>query len=294
MAAQNMPAAEVDVTEDLVRDLLVEQHPDLADLPLVVVANGWDNVILRLGGDLSVRVPRRQAAAALVTNEQRWLPELALRLPLPVPVPLRRGVPTDFYPWHWSVCPWFDGELAADVAPVGRVVAQQLGRFLTALHTPAPVDLPVNAALRGGPIAALGDRFVGNVAALGTHIDASAVLARWDELAAAEEWSGEPQWLHGDLHTANVLLRDGSISAVIDFGDIGAGDPAVDLAIGWMLFDDRTRAVFRSALGGVDEATWQRAQAWGLHFALLYLLHSVDAPRFERMGRNLLAQLVAD
>ncbi len=289
-----MPAAEVEVSEDLVRNLLVEQHPDLAELPLVVVANGWDNVILRLGRDLSVRVPRRQVAVALVANEQRWLPELAPRLPLPVPVPVRRGVPTEFYPWHWSVCPWFDGDLAADVAPAGRAVARQLGGFLTALHTSAPDDLPVNAALRGGPIAALVERVAGNVAALGNRIDAPAVLARWDELSAVDEWSGDPQWLHGDLHTANVLVQDGAISAVIDFGDIGAGDPAVDLAIGWMLFDDRTRAVFRSSLAAADDATWQRAQAWGLHFALLYLLHSADAPRFERMGRYLLGQLMAD
>ncbi len=288
-----MPAAEVEVTEDLVRDLLVVQHPDLADLPLVVVANGWDNVILRLGRDLSVRVPRRQSAAALLVNEQRWLPELAPRLPVPVPVPVRRGAPTEFYPWHWSVCPWFDGDLAADVAPAGRDVARQLGEFLAALHTSASEDVPANAALRGGPIAALVERFVGNVAALGTRIDAPAVLARWDQLSAVDEWSGDPQWLHGDLHTANVLLQDGSISAVIDFGDLGAGDPAVDLAIGWMLFDDRTRAVFRSARGGVDDATWQRAQAWALHFAVLYLLHSADAPRFERMGRHLLARVMA-
>ncbi len=140
MAAQNMPAAEVDVTEDLVRDLLVEQHPDLVDLPLVVVANGWDNVILRLGRDLSVRVPRRQAAARLVANEQRWLPELAPRLPPSVPVPVRRGMPTGSYPWHWSVCPWFDGDLAADVAPAGRTVARQLGGFLGALHTSVRVE----------------------------------------------------------------------------------------------------------------------------------------------------------
>jgi aminoglycoside phosphotransferase (APT) family kinase protein len=293
VAAQNMPAAEVDVTEDLVRDLLVEQHPDLADLPLVVVANGWDNVILRLGRELSVRVPRRQAAARLVANEQRWLPELAPRLPLPVPVPVRRGVPTGFYPWHWSVCPWFDGDLAADVAPAGRTAARQLGGFLGALHTAAPDDLPANAALRGGPIAALVERVAANIAALGDRIDASAVLARWDELSAVEEWSGDPQWLHGDLHTANVLLQDGAISAVIDFGDIGAGDPAVDLAIAWMLFDERTRVVFRSSLATVDDAMWQRGQAWGLHFALVYLLHSADSPRFERMGGYLLAQVMA-
>ncbi len=168
-----MPAAEFDVTDDLVRRLLAEQHPDLAGRPLVLVANGWDNVIFRLDGDghddaaLTVRVPRRQLGADLVANEHRWLPELALRLPIAIPAPVRFGEPNDEYPWKWSVCPWFDGDVAADVAPddLDRE-ARRLGAFLGALHTPAPSDAPHNA-YRCGPVTEPRARFEGAVERLG-------------------------------------------------------------------------------------------------------------------------------
>ncbi len=149
MAALNVPAAEIEVTDDLVRRLLAEQHPDLADRPLSLVANGWDNVIFRLGDDLVVRLPRRQLAADLVLHEQRWLPELATRLPLAVPAPLRGGLPTTDYPWHWTIAPWFDGDVAADAALDDAMIeAQRLGAFLAALH----VDAPDGAQDDGGTI----------------------------------------------------------------------------------------------------------------------------------------------
>ncbi len=291
MAAQNMPAADVDIDEGLVRRLLDDQHPDLAHLPLTIVANGWDNVIFRLGSDLTVRLPRRQLAAELVANEQRWLGDLAPSLPIPIPAPLRFGLPNDSYPWRWSIGPWFDGEVAADVAfadPVAQAI--RLGRFVAALHTPAPVDAPFNA-FRGQPIGELRPRVAANTERLGAWIDGAAVATRFDELADVDDWSSEPVWLHGDLHSANVLVRDGAICAVIDFGDITSGDPAVDLAVGWMLFDTAALDAFRSSAGAIDDATWSRAQAWGLHFAVLYLLHSADNPRFTRMGTHLLERL---
>lgn len=292
-----MPAAEVDVTDDLVRRLLAEQCPDLAERPLVLVANGWDNVIFRLdGGDapLTVRVPRRQLGADLVANEHRWLPELAPRLPIAIPAPVRFGEPSDEYPWKWSVCPWFDGDVAADVTPdhLGRE-ARRLGAFLAALHTPAPSDAPHNV-YRCGPVTEPRPRFEGAVERLGSLVDGPRVRARWEELVCVEEWRGDPVWLHGDLHTANVIVRDGAISAIIDLGDVTAGDPAVDFAIGWMLFDDEDRSSLRTAAGGVDDATWSRAEAWALHFAMMYLLHSADSERFERMGTALLARLLGE
>ena len=118
---------------------------------------------------------------------------------------------------------------------------------------------------------------------------------RLAELAEVAAWDGPALWVHGDLHSANVLVHDGSISAVIDFGDLTSGDPAVDLAVAWMLFDEADRAVFRAAAGAsrsIDDATWQRGQLWALHFAVLYLLHSADAPRFQRMGTHLLAAVM--
>jgi aminoglycoside phosphotransferase (APT) family kinase protein len=294
VAAQNMPAAEFEVTEGLVRRLLTDQHPDLASRPLTLVANGWDNVIFRLGSDLTVRLPRRQLAADLVVHEQQWLPELAGRLPIPIPVPVRVGVPDARYPWRWSINPWFDGVVAADVELVDPArEARRLGEFVAALHTPAPGNAPPNA-FRGHPISEMRPRVAANVERLGAAIDQRAVLGRFDEFSRAEPWSGRPQWLHGDLHTANVLVSDGAISAVIDFGDITSGDPAVDLAIAWMLFQTDARAEFRRSAGVLNDATWDRARAWAVHFAVMYLLHSADSERFERMGTSLLDRVLAD
>jgi aminoglycoside phosphotransferase (APT) family kinase protein len=126
---------------------------------------------------------------------------------------------------------------------------------------------------------------------LEARVDADRVRARWQELVDVDEWNGPPVWLHGDLHTANVIVSEGTISAIIDLGDLTAGDPAVDFAIGWMLFDEAHLATFRDAAGGVDDATWSRAQAWALHFGLMYLLHSAESPRFERMGEHLLERI---
>jgi aminoglycoside phosphotransferase (APT) family kinase protein len=290
-----VPAAEIDVTEDLVRGLLDDQCPDLADRPLTLVANGWDNVIFRLGDDLVARVPRRQLGADLVQHEHRWLPDLAQRLPIPIAAPLRTGAPSDAYPWAWSICPWFDGEVAADTE-LGDppTEAQRLGDFVAAFHTPAPPEAPDNQ-FRGQPVAYLRPRIRDNIELLGSTIDAGSVAAQANHLLDVDDWGGPPLWLHGDLHTANLIVRNGEIVAVLDLGDITSGDPAVDLAVAWMLFGEDDRTTFRAAAGSVlavDDATWQRGQAWALHFALLYLLHSADSERFARMGRSLLSAVV--
>lgn len=286
-----MPAAEIDVTVDLVHALIVEQHPDLSDLALSPVANGWDNAIFRLGPTLAVRVPRRQVGADLVEHEHRWLPDMAEQLPIPIAAPVRIGRPSTVYPWAWSICPWFDGEVAADVAlsdPVGD--ARRLGAFVDSLHQPAPPDAPSNP-YRGQPVGDLRPRVQANVELLTSQVDGQRVLERFEHLASVDEWSGVPLWLHGDLHAANMVVLDGAISAVLDFGDLTSGDPAVDLAVAWMLFDDEARSAFRTAAGDIDDATWSRAQAWALHFALLYVLNSADNARFTHMGRSLLAAL---
>ena len=298
MGVQQIPAAEVDVDEDLVRRLLLDQHPDLADRRLTLLANGWDNVVVRIGDDLVARLPRRQMGADLVANEQRWLSEIARRLPIPIPAPVRVGGPGHGYPWAWSICAFFDGEVAADteISDPERE-ARRLGEFLAALHVKAPADAPANP-FRGHPVGELADRFEANLDTLAGdgRVDRRAVRRRWDELLDVGEWDGPPLWIHGDLHVANMIVRDGEIAAVIDFGDITAADPAVDFAVAWMLFGPAERAVLRAGAGArwpVDDATWQRAAAWALHFAVLYLMHSADSERFERMGISLLESVLA-
>ena len=250
MAANRMPAAEVEVSADLVRRLLADQHPDLARLPVEFLANGWDNELYRIGDRLIARLPRRALGAEIIKNEQRWLPRLAPGLPLPIPYPERTGVPAFGYPYSWSVVPYLPGVPAAEdrsFDPAGAAAA--LGGFLGALHVPAPADAPANP-FRGVPLADRAGSFAANLALLTGHqdlLDRDAVLRGWGAALAAPGYDGPPRWLHGDLHPANILVNDGQVSGVIDFGDITAGDPASDLSVAWMLLPLSCHASFWSA-----------------------------------------------
>jgi aminoglycoside phosphotransferase (APT) family kinase protein len=288
-----MPAAEVSVSVDLVRRLLTEQQPDLAHLPIEVLANGWDNLICQLGPDLLVRLPRRAIAAALVLHEQLWLPVLAPRLPLPVPAPVRAGGPSSDYPWPWSVVPNLPGHPAAWRPPADpQDAAVTLGGFLGALHAPAADDAPVNP-YRGVALAGLTDRFEMRAKQLGALIDSNAASDVWERAVAAPVWDRPPVWLHGDFHPANILVDRGRISAVIDFGDITSGDPACDLAVAWMMLPSECHDAFRDSYGNaaawpVTAATWIRAQGWALGLALAYLANSADNPMMARIGQQTL------
>ncbi len=263
------PAAEIDIDAALVRGLLEEQHPDLAHLPLTAVASGWDNDIFRLGGELTARLPRRSLAAGLVLNEQRWLPELASRLPLDVPVPVRVGGPSEAlgYPWSWTVGPWLPGSPLEQSPPDDLAdAATALGEFLAAMHQPAPFDAPTNP-YRGVPLADRAERFEQGVLDLADTVDGSALGRLWADLVRTPAWSGPPVWVHGDVHPLNLLVHQGRLTAVIDFGDLTAGDPASDLAGAWTFLSAAERAILRAAAGThrpIDDDTWSRARGWAL------------------------------
>lgn len=263
------PPAEVEITEDLVRGLLADQCPALADRPLRAEASGWDNVIYRLGDAHAVRLPRREVAVPLIRNEIRWLPELAPRLPLPTPAPVHIGRPGRGYPWPWTVSPWFRGRSAAETPPVDLgAAADDLGGFIAALRRPAPADAPRNP-WRGVPLVDRSEILDGHLATLrGEDPDlADRIAATWSGLVVTPAWTGPPMWLHGDLHPANLVVEAGRLSAVIDFGDLCAGDPAGDLSGGWLLLPAEHHDRFRRAAGGsevLDADTWQRARAWAL------------------------------
>ncbi len=228
------PAAEMDIDAAMAARLLRAQHPDLAHLAVVAVGSGWDNAMFRLGRDLALRFPRREIAAQLMRNEQRWLPLLRDRLPLKVPSPLRVGVAQDEYPWMWSVTPWIEGE-TADIALPDERQGETLAAFFEALHRPAPADAPFNA-YRGVPLAARATTFRERVAELSVKTDIidRRLLCLWEEALAATE-NAAPTWIHGDPHPRNVLVIDGRFTGVIDWGDMAQGDRAADLAGIWML-----------------------------------------------------------
>ena len=281
-----MPPAEVDVSVELVQQLLAEQHPDLAGLALGVLANGWDNMVCTVGADLLARLPRRALAAELVAHEQRWLPVLAPRLPLPIPAPVRIGRPAGRFPWKWSVVPFLPGQVAALAAPDDLAsAAVALGEFLAALHVPAPPEAPVNP-FRGGPLADRASRVTEHLGLIASGTEAGAARAIWASAMEAAPWAGPPAWVHGDLHSANILVNAGAISAVIDFGDLTAGDPATDLSVAWMLFPAKERAIFWQAYGRADAHTRARARGWALSLALAFLTYSADNPLIARIGKR--------
>ncbi|QDP95698.1 aminoglycoside phosphotransferase family protein [Microlunatus elymi] len=290
-----MPAAEIDVNAELVQKLIMEQHPDLS-APLIMVANGWDNVIFRLGDDLGVRLPRRQVAAQLVINEQRWLPTIAASLPVRTPVPIRIGQPSKDFPWAWTIGPWLDGRSLIELPVADRSrFAPALAEFLAALHRPAPVDAPHNP-VRGVPLA---DR--ASLAA--EHLDSGLVpdadrLRRlWVQLLGTPAWAADPVWVHGDPHPANVLVSHDQLSAVIDFGDVNSGDPATDLAAGWLSFDVAGRSAFKARyqqLTGMDGDLWQRARGWALVIGMALVVNSDDHPQLAAVGRHALAAVLED
>ncbi len=289
MVLERMPAAEVTITSELVGALLTDQQPDLAQLPLTLLTSGWDNAIYRLGDHYVVRLPRRELAADLIRTEQRWLPALAARVPLPVPEPLRIGRPGHGYPWWWTVAPYFAGRSAAMTPPDDpHEAAVTLGGFLGALHSTAPPDAPANT-YRGVPLIARTDDFAQRLHQLREIVDVDLAHAAWQAGLSAPPYGGDPVWLHGDFHPANIVVDGGRVSAVIDFGDLTSGDPATDLAIAWMLLPTECRAEFRSAYDatserGSDDDTWVRARAWALGLALAFVSRSADNPLMASVG----------
>lgn len=268
-----MPLTETEITADLIQELLRDQHPDLADRPLRLGARGWDNQLWRLGDDLAVRLPwATESADELLRKEHAWVPGLAPHLPLPVPVPQRLGEPSERFPRPWTVTTWVPGT-PADRAPATRAAeaADALAAFLTSLHRPAPEAAPAGRS-RGGPLADCAEWVAEHLAAAvesGLIADPDAVRAVWEDAVAAPAWAGPAQWLHADLHPANVLTADGTFCGMIDFGDLCAGDPACDLAAAWLLLPDGAADRFHAAYRPTpDAATLRRARGWALARAL--------------------------
>ena len=285
------PPAEVHIDTELVRSLLRAQFPQYATRRLQPMGSGWDNVMMRLGTDLLVRLPRRAIAAVLIEEEQRWLPELSPRLPIDVPVPIHVGWPSRDYPWPWSIVRWLPGE-GADRSPPNADEACRLASFLSCLHRAAPAGARINP-VRGVPLATRADQVGERMARLARTTDAisPSVRAAWHDALAASP-STERLWLHGDLHPLNILVWRGRISGVIDWGDLTAGDVATDLAAFWMLFDAPIRERALAAYGPVDDPMRARAMGWAILFgAMLLDTGLVDHPRHAAVGAAILRRL---
>ncbi|MEP6953697.1 MAG: aminoglycoside phosphotransferase family protein [Solirubrobacteraceae bacterium] len=259
----------LDIPVALVQRLVSAQFPEWADLPIRPVASpGWDNMTYRLGDGLSVRLPRFERWVGQVEREQTWLPRLAPHLPLPIPVPRAVGAPGEGYPFPWSVYEWLDGE---PVAP-GTLRADELAAFLAALQAIDATEGPPPQSSNGFRGAALADerdspvvaaRVRARIAALDGLAGTDSLTAVWEAGLAAPQWHGPGVWVHGDPAPTNLLAAGGRLTAVIDFGTLAVGDPAVDLIAAWTVVRADAREAFRAALG-VDDATWARGRVWGL------------------------------
>ncbi|THF71350.1 aminoglycoside phosphotransferase family protein [Deinococcus sp. Arct2-2] len=263
-----------DITPTLVRRLIAGQFPQWANLPVTPVAwGGWDNRTFHLGSELLVRLPSAEGYAPQVSKEHRWLPVLASLLPLPIPEPIALGVPAEGYPWPWSVYGWLEEESALQRPPSDLTAfAMALAKFLVALQSiDASAGPPpgVHSAFRGGPLTTYDRGTRQAIADLGSDIDAQAALEVW-EMALSASWHSPPVWFHGDVAAGNLLVQGGRLSAVIDFGCAGVGDPACDLSIAWTLFEGQSRQAFRAGLP-LDGATWARGRGWALWKALITL-----------------------
>ncbi len=299
MTAAKMHDDELVVDAALVRRLLAAQFPHWAGLPLAPVRSaGTDNALYRLGADMVVRLPRIHWAVGQAEKEQRWLPRLAPHLPLAIPLPLALGEPGAGYPWQWAVHRWIEGENAtAERITDPRQAAVDLAHFIAALQRIDAADWPQprpHDSYRGEPLIRRDAPTRAASTALRAVIDADAATAVWAAALAAPPWPGPPVWLHGDLQAGNLLAVQGRLSAVIDFGCLGVGDPAGDVMAAWLYLGADTRNLFRAALQ-VDDATWARGRGWALSVGLIALPYYRDTnPVLAGIARSAIDETLED
>lgn len=288
----------IKIDVSLVRDLIDAQFPQWSHLPITPVAfSGWDNRTFHLGTKMSVRLPSAEAYALQVDKEQQWLPNLAPHLPLDIPQPIAKGRPTSDYPWQWSIYPWIEGQ-AASVACIRDkcLFAKDLAHFLQKLQRIDPRDGPLageHSFFRGGSLGTYHAEVEEALKILSKNQDVSLLTSIWST-ALKEAWKKTPVWIHGDVATGNLLVREGRLCAVIDFGQLAVGDPACDLVITWTFFAGESRDAFRQALQ-MDNATWARARGWALWKALIVCAQLPGTNPLEiEKSWNVLKEISAD
>lgn len=293
-----MSAEHPEINVALVSQLIASQFPQWAHLAVKPVElSGWDNRTFHLGPSMSVRLPSDEGYVAQVEKEHRFLPRLAPFLPLPIPVPLVKGIPGEGYPWLWSVYGWLEGENATleRITDLSQF-AISLAEFLLALQRIDASDGPPAGEhnfFRGGSLMNYDAETRAKIEELAGEIDTDAATRVWDT-ALESTWQGSPVWVHGDVASGNLLVKDGRLCAVIDFGCCAVGDPACDLVMAWTFFSGESREAFKATLG-VDRATWARARGWALWKALITLAEQIDtSPAKSAEARRVIAEIVAE
>ncbi|VEB34979.1 aminoglycoside 3-N-acetyltransferase [Legionella sainthelensi] len=274
----------INITESLVQVLIAQQFPQWSNLPISAVKNGgWDNRTFHLGTEMLIRMPSSAEYAGQIEKEQIWLPKLAPQLPIPIPAPIAIGEPDKIYPWKWSINRWLPGETALRT-PIKDLCefAQHLALFLKALQridtSGGPIAGP-HSFYRGGDLAIYDAETRKAIERLKDNMNALVATEVWEKALAAP-WKNPPIWVHGDVSVGNLLLSEGKLNAVIDFGQLAIGDPACDLAIAWTLFEGQSRRIFLDTLE-LDLNTQARGRAWALWKAMMYLVNKQTDMNFE-------------
>jgi aminoglycoside phosphotransferase (APT) family kinase protein len=295
-----MHADEVDIDTPLVRRLLAAQFPQWASLPIQPIRLlGTDNAIYRLGNEMVVRLPRRERPSQTLEKELEWLPRLAAHLPFAIPLPKVKGTPAEGYPFSWSVYTWLKGENAYNhVVTDLNQLAVDLAHFIAALQRVNPTGGPLPGAhnfFRGVPLRERDAVTRTAIKTLNQTIDVEAVTGVWEAALRAPQWDLPPVWVHGDLDRQNVLVEQGRLCAVIDFGGLAVGDPACDVMAAWKLFSSSSRDIFRAELS-VDESTWMRSRGWAIYQALMALSYYTKEtnPTLVREAHRWITETVAD
>lgn len=257
------------ITKDLVNSLIEEQFPQYQNLDIEAVKfSGIDNRTYRLGKEMLIRLPSAECYAPQVLKEQTWLPKLALHLSTTIPTPLHTGNPNNDYPWHWSIYKWIPGTSANQInlsADSLKQLAKDLAQFIRELHQAPTQGAPEGGQHnfhRGCHLSVYDEDTRRYIKQLQGIIDTQKALETW-EIALSSCWEKAPIWVHGDMASGNLLIKDSRLNAVIDFGCMGTGDPACDLVISWTLLDSESRAIFQEEVG-LDTETWNRARGWAL------------------------------
>lgn len=286
------------ITTTLVKELVETQFPQWSHFPITPIApSGWDNRTFRLGEGMSVRLPSAEGYASQVVKEQEWLPKLAPHLSFPIPKPLAMGLPSKSYPWNWSIYQWIEGENVNAFHELDlKQLAKQFAQFLIELQKIDASAGPVSGShnyYRGGDLSIYDMESRIAINQVKGLVDVDAVTEIWEK-ALSTKWSNEPVWVHGDFEVDNILFQKGRLSAVIDFGCVGVGDPACDLAIAWTFLTEESRDIFRSSLE-LDSDTWARARGWVIWKSLIMLIQSNDNKNVNPSQRlEIIKEVISD
>ncbi len=284
--------------EDLVRRMITKQFPQWSHLTIRPVAEmGNDNRTFHLGDTMSVRLPSQKCYAAQAQKEQYFLPKLQKHLTMKIPTIVGEGEACDEFPYAWSIYAWIDGETAKRENIVDKVqFAKDLAEFLLAFQSIDCSCGPVAGEhnfYRGGDLAVYNQETREVIACLEGYFDSEQLLSLWEE-SLQSKWDKPPVWVHGDLVATNMLVKDGKLHAIIDFGILGVGDPACDLSMYWTFFDKEEREVFKKTLA-LDEDTWIRARGWVLWKSLLLFREYLgNDERKEQEAKRIIMDILED